>query len=155
RLRVTVASCAEAMRRGSASAFVVLLLAWAAAATATPAVSLHYDVYYLALRVLSVDVASQVDPTAYRTTVSLRTAGLLHAIVPGGPSAPAAGAIDGAGVRPAYYRVHSEYRRRQQSIDLEYGREGAVRGDVDGMLTDGLRDEVPQALRNDTVDPIT
>jgi hypothetical protein len=145
------------MRLGYAWSLVALLVTSAigARAAAIDDLSLHYEVYYLALPVLSVDVAARLELAAYRTTVSVRTAGLLHVVLPWESHATAAGTIDGPTVRPAFYRVHSEFRQREQSIDLEYGREGTVRGAVDGVLTDGARDDVPEGLRNDTVDPIT
>jgi hypothetical protein len=65
------------------------------------------------------------------------------------------GRVDGATLRPSVYRAQSAYRDRQQRIDLTYDRAGTVRGDVDGLLTDGERDVVPDALRDGTVDPIT
>ena len=116
--------------------------------------SLHYDVYYLMLPVLSIDVASQVDPTAYHTSVALRTAGLLAALAPWQSSAVAHGRVDGPRLRPAAYRANSTYRDRRQQIELAY-EDGEVRGDVDGVLSDGERDEVPDDLRDATVDPIT
>src|SRR5690242_12413066 len=115
--------------------------------------TLHYDVYYLALPVLSVDVDARSDPRTYRTTVALRTAGLLGIFAPWESHVTARGAIDGATVRPASYRADSSYRGREQQIDLEYERAGAVHGDVTGVLTDGERDDVPGALRDGTLDP--
>ena len=138
---------------------VCLLAVFMAAASTVAArpshgLALHYDVYYLMLPVLSIDVASQVDPTAYRTTVALRTAGLLAALAPWQSSAMAHGRVDGPMLRPAAYRADSTYRDRRQQIDLAY-EDGVARGDVDGMLSDGERDAVPEALREGTVDPIT
>ena len=117
--------------------------------------ALHYDVYYLALPVISVDVASWVDPTTYRTTVALLSAGILGLFAHWESHATASGAIDGAIVRPMVYRAESAYRDRQQRIDLAYERAGAVRGAVEGVLTDGEREDVPAPLRDDTLDPVS
>jgi len=117
--------------------------------------SLHYDVYYLAFPVLSVDVASRVEPKAYRTTVALRTAGILGVFAPWESHATARGEIDGTTVRPSSYRADSAYRDREQQIDLEYERAGTVHGGVRGVLTDGERDDVPDALRDGTLDPLS
>jgi hypothetical protein len=122
---------------------------------AAEALTLHYDVFYLAFRVLSVDVQSHIDPAAYRTSVSLRTAGLFAAIAPWWSSATVSGTIEGPTLRPSFYRVQSEYRDRAQRIDLEYGDAGRVGGGVDGVLTDGERDDVPEPLRAGTMDPVT
>jgi hypothetical protein len=124
-------------------------------AHAAQGLALHYDVYYLALPVLSVDVASRVDPGSYRTTVALRTAGILGVFAPWVSHATARGAVEGETVRPASYRAESEYRDREQQIDLRYERAGAVRGEVTGVLTDGERDDVPVALRDGTLDPVS
>jgi len=145
------------MRRCRAIALLVVLAIWATGrdARAAERLALHYDVYYLMFPVLSIDVASHVEATAYRTTVALRTAGIFATLVPWQSSALAHGRVDGATLRPAGYRARSEYRDRHQQIELAYEDGGAVRGDVDGMLTDGEREDVPDALRDGTVDPIT
>jgi hypothetical protein len=124
-------------------------------AHAAQGLALHYDVYYLALPVLSVDIASRVEPSTYRTTVALKTAGVLALFAPWTSRATAQGAIDGLVVRPASYRVDSAYRDREQQIDLEYERAGTVRGEVTGILTDGEREDVPRALRDGTIDPVS
>jgi hypothetical protein len=134
---------------------IAVLAAIAVDAGAADDVTLHYDVYYLALPVISVDVASRLERERYRTTVSLRTAGILRVFAPWDSRATAEGTIDGSTVRPGSYRVESEFRQRRQSIDLEYGSAGSVQGGVNGTLTDGERDDVPDPLRRDTVDPIT
>jgi hypothetical protein len=145
------------MRARAATSFAVILaLALARLdAHATEDLALHYDVYYLAFHVISIDLDSRVEPTTYRTTASLQSAGLLAAIAPWESRATASGTIDGSALRPSFYRAQSEFRHRQQSIDLEYGDAGAVRGDVDGVLSDGERDQVPDPLRHGTVDPLT
>jgi hypothetical protein len=134
---------------------IAALAALAVDARGADDVTLHYDVYYLALPVISVDVASRLEQARYRTTVSVRTAGILRVFAPWDSRATAEGTIDGSTVRPGFYRVQSEFRRRRQSIDLEYGSAGSVQGAVTGTLTDGERDDVPDPLRRDTVDPIT
>jgi uncharacterized protein DUF3108 len=135
----------------------VLLVATLArpATRAEEDLALHYDVYWLAFRILSVDLDSRVEPAGYRTTVSLETAGILATLAPWRSQAEASGAIDGAMLHPLFYRGHSAYRDRRQSVDLEYERGGTVRGDVEGVLMDGDRDAVPDELRRDTVDPLT
>jgi hypothetical protein len=124
-------------------------------AHAAQGLTLHYDVYYLALPVLSVDVASRVEPSTYRTSVALRTAGILGLFARWESHATAHGAIEGSTVRPTAYRADSAYRDREQQIDLEYERAGAVHGAVKGVLTDGERDDVPGALRDGTLDPLS
>lgn len=124
-------------------------------ALAAQDLALHYDVYYLAMPVLTVDVASRVDPRAYSTSVALRTAGILGFFAPWESHVTALGAIEGVLVRPTSYRADSAYRDRAQQIDLEYGRAGVVHGAVRGVLTDGERDDVPDALRDGTLDPVS
>lgn len=117
--------------------------------------TLHYDTYYLALPVLSIEVSSRLEQAEYHTTVALRTRGLLALIAPWESTATAAGAVEGPALRPAFYRVASEFRDRRQRIDLAYEGDGMVRGEVVGTLTDGERSEVPDALRDGTIDPVT
>ena len=144
------------MRR---SGFVLAVLlacgAMRGVAGATQDIALHYDIYYLAMRVVSVDIASRVEPDTYRTTVDVQTRGLLGLIAPWTSRATAVGTVEGQTLRPESYRVQSAFRDRHQSIDLEYGRTGDVRGDVDGVLSDGDRDPVPDPLRDGTVDPVS
>ena len=139
-----------------ASVAVLMLLAGAGGAAARPSeVTLHYEIYYLAFHVVSIDVASQVENDGYRTSVALRTAGVLGVLAPWESRAVASGSVEGGTLKPASYRAQSEYRERHQRIDLEYAGNGAVHGDVDGVLSDGERGEVPDDLRDGTVDPIT
>lgn len=116
---------------------------------------LHYDVYYLAMPVVAVDVDAQRDAAGYRTTVALRAAGILRAFAPWESHVEADGTIDGATVRPHAYRVENAYRARHQRIALAFAGDGGVHGDVDGALTDDERERVPQALCEDTLDPVS
>jgi len=136
---------------------LLMLLAPAGRAEARPAqrLTLHYDIYYLAFRILSIDVASDVAQNGYRSTVALRTAGVLALLAPWESTATVNGTVEGGTLRPVVYHVRSEYRERHQQIDLVYASGGAVRGGVDGILSDGERDAVPTELRDGTVDPVT
>ena len=142
------------MRRRSAALVLVLLLA-AGPAAAEQRLVLHYDVYYLLLHVLSADVASDTLSATYRTRVALRTAGVFATLAPWHSEAVAHGRIAGGELVPAAYRASSAFRERRQQIDLEYATGGAVSGSVNGILTDGDREQVPDDLRQGTVDPIT
>jgi hypothetical protein len=117
--------------------------------------ALQYDGYYLLFHVISIDTTSSVDPAAYRTNMTLRTTGLLGALGRWQSTATATGAVDRGLLRPAFYDARSEFRDRRQRVALEYDRSGSVRTDVEGMLTDGERDDVPVPLRDGTMDPVT
>ena len=117
--------------------------------------ALRYDGYYLLFRVISIDTVSSVERAAYRTNVTLRTTGLLRALGRWESTATATGVVDGASLRPAFYGANSEFRDRRQKVALEYDPSGSVRADIEGMLTDGERDDVPVPLRDGTVDPLT
>jgi len=154
---MTHATLASTMRALRTSFALAALLAVAARADPRPAESfaLHYDVYYRVFPVLSVDVASRTDYDGYRTTVSLRTSGVLGVVAPWESTAIASGTIDDGALRPAFYRAQSSFRSRRQRIDLAYAGTGTVKGEVDGTLSDGKRENVPTWLRDGTVDPIT
>jgi hypothetical protein len=137
-----------------------LLLALAVLLALPPAlharqVTLSYDGYYLFFRVISIDAVSSVEPPAYRTNIVLRTTGLLGALGRWESTASASGAVDGPLLRPVFYDARSAFRDRTQRVALQYDRGGSVRADVEGMLTDGDRDDVPMPLRDGTVDPLT
>jgi Protein of unknown function (DUF3108) len=117
--------------------------------------TLSYDGYYLVFRVIAIDATSSVDPAAYRTNITLRTTGLLGALGRWESTATATGAVDRGLLRPAFYDARSEFRDRRQRVEIEYDASGSVRADVDGMLTDGERDDVPVPLRDGTMDPVT
>ena len=147
------------MRRHRLPAVALLLLVSTCSksidARAPREATLHYDVYYLALPVVAVDVDAERDAGGYRTTVALRAAGILHALAPWESHVEADGTFEGGSVHPASYRVENAYRDRHQRIDLAYERGGAVRGAVDGTLTDAEREDVPAVLREGTVDPVS
>lgn len=144
-----------ALRRTGVVLLLLLVCAGRTEARAGERLTLHYDIYYLAFRILSIDVASHVDPDGYRTSVGLRTEGVLALLAPWESRVVAGGTVEGGVMRPAFYRAQSEYRKRHQRIDLEYASGGGVRAGVDGMLTDGEREAVPHELRDGTVDPVT
>jgi hypothetical protein len=134
---------------------LLLLCGLGRRADAADDLALHYDVYWLMLRIVSVDVASRVDGSGYGATVDFRTAGLLDTFAPWQSRIMVGGIVDGTVLRPSSYRVESALGDRHQSIALEYERAGTVRGAVEGILTDGERDNVPAPLRDGTVDPVT
>jgi hypothetical protein len=117
--------------------------------------ALQYDGYYLLFHVISIDTTSSIDPPAYRTNMTLRTTGLLGALGRWQSTATATGAVDRGLLRPVFYDARSEFRDRRQRVALEYDASGSVRADVEGMLTDGERDDVPVPLRDGTMDPVT
>jgi hypothetical protein len=146
------------MRRRSAALRLLLLFICvflAGPVAAAQRLVLHYDVYYLLLPVLAVDVASDTAPATYSTRVALRTAGIFATLAPWHSEAVAHGRIADGELTPAAYRASSAYRERRQQIDIEYATGGAVRGSVTGVLTDGDREPVSDDLRQGTVDPIT
>src|SRR5262249_25578180 len=137
------------------AALVLVFLLAAGPAAAAQRLALHYDVYYLLVPVLTVDVTSDTAAATYSTRVALRTAGIFATLVPSHSEAVGNGRIAGGELVPAAYRASSGYGERRQQIDLEYGDGGAVRGSVNGVLTDGDREQVADDLRQGTVDPIT
>jgi hypothetical protein len=142
--------------RGIGAIVLVLgLLARAAGAVGTgQGLALHYEIYYLAFPVISLDVTATRERATYRTTAELHTEGLLAAFASWSSTADVGGLIDGPLLRPTLYRVKSAYGDRRQRIEVDYDG-GAVRDDVDGVLTDGERETVPDALKEGTVDPLT
>lgn len=141
--------------RASVVVLAVLTLLAARDGRAAQALDLHYDVYFLHLPILSIDVESHLSADDYRTSAALKTSGVLAALANWESQLRVSGRVDGAMLHPAHYRADSRYRDRQQAVDLSYGDAGAVRGDVNGVLTDGERDDVSEALRLGTVDPLT
>src|SRR5262245_12722260 len=91
-----------------------------------PGLSLAYDVYYLAFRILSVESTTVVERDAYRTDSFMRTVGFLGTLFPWESRSSAFGAIAGANLVPGAYRLRSQFRGRPIEVDLHYAAGGQV-----------------------------
>jgi uncharacterized protein DUF3108 len=141
-------------RIGVAGLALLLALGGARSASAASALALHYDAYYLAFHVLSIETSTVVEPSTYRMDVAMQTDGLLGALFPWHAHSAAFGRVEGLTLLPSGYRVRSEMRDRQQRVELSYDA-GKVRSEIEGSLIDGQRDDVPETLQSDTVDPVS
>jgi hypothetical protein len=126
-----------------------------AAATHGPGISLAYDVYYLAFRVLSVESTTFVESDGYRTNSMMRTVGFLGTLFPWESRSSAFGSIVGSDLVPDQYRLRSRFRGKPIEVDLRYGEGGAVDERVAGDLGEGRRRPVSEAEQSGTLDPLS
>jgi hypothetical protein len=140
----------------AAVAATLLALAPAAADETGWRLRLGYDVYWRMVRVASMDSDTTVRPRVYRAAFALRTEGLVGALFPWTLRAESDGAIGDTGPRPDRHRGESVYRGDVWRTRIEYAAGAPVRVELEGPpVRAATRDEVPEALRADTVDPLT
>jgi hypothetical protein len=144
----------------ASSIALALTLAFAArpasAAAHPPGLSLAYDVYYLAFRILAVESTTFVAPDGYRTNTFMQTTGFLGALFPWEARSSAFGSIVGAQLVPGQYELRSVFRGKPIAVDLRYGEDGEVSERIEGVdFAEGRRVPVPEDEQSNTLDPLT
>ncbi|HZR81240.1 MAG TPA: DUF3108 domain-containing protein [Candidatus Binatia bacterium] len=158
-LRRVIAVLLRREARAAAVALAVLVGAAhpcaARAATGPTGLSLAYDVYYLAFRVLSVESTTVVEPAGYRTNSFMQTVGFIGTLFPWESRSSAFGSIDGSRFVPGEYRLRSLFRGRNIEVDLRYADGGRVVERLGGDLGTGERAPIPEEERENTLDPLS
>jgi hypothetical protein len=136
----------------------VLLVALAGAALATappPPVTLHYDVRYGPVTILSLDTTITVADTTYRSTTRMRTEGVVRLLYPWDATAESDGTRDGTTLTPRRHTADGEYRGEHRRVRIEYSPGGAVAARIDPAPEADARDAVPADMQQATLDPLT
>jgi hypothetical protein len=149
--------------RGLAIAVVQLLVFAGSVGAATggeSALDLRYDVYYLVMRVLTIESRSRIDPATYDVRSTMETVGLVGSFFPWTYRSEVHGRVDGGRLAPDLFQSRSEYRGRVQHVELRYDEGDPVVDGLEAFSGDVLgkgyrRDEVPPELRAGTIDPLT
>jgi hypothetical protein len=118
-------------------------------------VELRYDVRYGPFRVLSMDLTSEVAGDRYHATSTLQTEGVIGRLFPWRARSESQGRRDGVSLHPAWHRAEGTYRSEHRTIEIEYQPDGGVRARVTPLPEQEGRDVVPEALQQETVDPLT
>lgn len=142
--------------RATLGAFLLLLTGIAAAdADEEPRrLSLSYDVHLAAIPVMSLDVQALLTPDRYALRAYLFTYGVLDWLFKFRNESAADGAIADQRVSPTRYTTMGVWRGNARSVDLNY-RDRALDVDIRPDVGDDDRDPVPEALRLDTIDPLS
>ncbi len=129
------------------------------AATGDKRLEADFEVYWLGFRVYSGNLQGTLADGRYRMAAAGETRGILAVFVSAEVRSEVAGKVDGAAYAPLAYRSKSRWDERRREIDVDYNGDGSVdavrrppRSDDDW---DADRDEVPPAMRRDTLDPLT
>jgi hypothetical protein len=140
----------------AAAGAVLLLAAGAPHAPAPAALELDYKAYVGGLHVLSFQARVGLGAADYRGQVRLRSDGLLAKLVDFSLEAEAAGLAGSEGLLPRRFNVASQWRESTgRLVEITYAENGAAALRVEPPAEEDDRDEVPAALRRDTLDPIS
>ena len=125
--------------------------------TAVPGapLALSYELHAGGLHAFSIDTEVTLAPERYALDLELRTDGWLSWILDWSLSSRAAGRADDAGLRPERFRTESRWRGKPRWVELRYDGGPAPRVEVEPPQEEDDRDPVPEALRADTLDPLT
>lgn len=140
----------HAISRLAAVALVLL----ASRGLAAEGVTLHYDVRYGPLSVLAIRTSAWVTAEHYRTESRMQTEGMIGYLFPWQADARSQGTISGNAWRPETHRATGTYRSEKRSVAIDYG-QGSVRARVEPPPENDFRTQVPAALQQDTIDPLT
>jgi hypothetical protein len=142
---------------GLAAAVVVLLLAGGAPRAEVPsALELEYKAYFGGMHALSFQAWVGLGAEGYRAQVRLRSDGLLAKLVEFSLDAETAGLASAGGLQPQRFNVTSQWRESDERlVEISYAENGTAALRVEPPAEEDDRDEVPEALRRDTLDPIS
>lgn len=135
---------------------VLVALAGAARATAPPPpMTLHYDVRYGPVTILSLDTTIDVADTTYRSTTRMRTEGVVRLLYPWSAEAVSDGVRDGTTLTPRRHTADGVYRGEHRRVRIEYAGDGSVVSRIEPPPEDDARDRVPDDMQQATLDPLT
>jgi hypothetical protein len=125
----------------------------APADAAAPGAEMTYGVYVGGVHVVDAVASLALAENRYRVRLQAAMQGFLGTLAPITADTVAEGRLADGSVRPARYRSVATWRNRPRLTELRYG------GDAVEVITDPPpeqeREPVPEALRRDTVDPLT
>jgi len=115
--------------------------------------TLHYDVRFGPLRILSLQTTVDLGPERYRTQTRLRTEGLVGVLFPWTAESTTEGTR--SPLRPSWHTSEGRYRSQRRTVELRYAGDGSVEARVEPPLDDDPHALVSTAARRATVDPLT
>ena len=146
----------RAARYFAAAGAVLLLAGGAPRAEAPSALELEYEAYLGGMHAVSFKARVGMGEADYRAQVRLRSDGLLAKLVDFSLDAEAAGLAGSGGLRPQQFQVASQWRESTgRLVEISYAEDGAPALRVEPPAEEDDREEVPEALRWDTLDPIS
>src|SRR4030095_4823205 len=144
------------MLRLRRSALLLAVLAAARLATAQDfAVDLGYEARFGPLRVLSMEVTSEVAGDRYRATSAFKTEGLIGRLFPWRAESESQGRREGAVLQPQWHRTRGTYRSERRTVEIDYKTDGAVDAHVTPLPEDDARESVSEDRPAAAGDPLT
>jgi hypothetical protein len=136
----------------------LLLLCWSAlgahADDEPHRLSLSYDVHLSGIPLLSFEARAMVAPDRYTLRTYLFTYGVLDWLFRFRNESAADGTVAGGMLSPTRYTTIGQWRGSARSADLRY-RDGEIEVAVEPDPASDDRDPVPDALRRNTIDPLS
>jgi hypothetical protein len=133
---------------------MVVLSAATCSATETRLV-LDYDLSFGPLRLIAMRATVDLDETRYRAATEMHTVGLAGFLFPWESHSHSAGLQAPDGLRPQQYLSEGKFRGQTRRVEIDYGANGALTSHVEPPPELDWRDEVPQALLDGTIDPLS
>ena len=119
--------------------------------------SLIYEVHAGGLHVFTINLEARLKPDSYSLSLALQTDGALGWLFDWSMASAAHGRLAGVAPDPAWFRTESVWRGKTRWVALRYG-EGAGAGPTVEAVPPPEEDDrpiVPEALRIDSVDPLS
>lgn len=142
------------MARSVPRLVVVALLLVAGRGLAAEGVTLDYDVRYGPLSILAIRTSAWIAGERYQTESRMQTEGMIGYLFPWHADARSQGTVAGSVWRPERHRLTGAYRSEKRSVSIDYDG-GSVRALVEPPPEDDYRSQVPSALQQNTIDPLT
>lgn len=142
------------MARSVPRLVVVALLLLAGRGLAAEGVTLDYDVRYGPLSILAIRTSAWIAGERYQTESRMQTEGVIGYLFPWHADGRSQGIVDGDAWRPERHRLTGAYRSEKRSVAIDYAG-GTVRAAVEPPPADDYRTQVPVALQQNTIDPLT
>lgn len=119
-------------------------------------IGLSYDVFSGGFHLLTFDLDLSLAQQRYDVTTRLQTAGFLSWLLSWSQVAASEGVIVEDALSPVRHRSEGQLRGRHRTVEIDYekGQVSAVRLDP-APREDEERDEVPEAMRREGVDPMS
>lgn len=119
------------------------------------AVQTEYDVRYGPLTVLELTARTEINGSAYRSSLDMRTVGVVGYLFPWQAHTATHGRLTGAVAQPRLHHSRGEYRGQRRSVRIEYTEDGVVSATILPAAELDYREVVAVDLQQGTIDPLS
>ncbi len=153
RPHATTSSCTMGSRAARLAGLVAAVALALPPGGAAAALTLHYDVRYGPLRILSLRTTVGRSTETYRTSSVVETVGVVGVVYPWRSEAVTEGVREP--LRPRHHRSDGRYRGQRRWVDITYDDDGAVTTHLEPPAEEDWRVAVPAEQQRATLDPLT